>query len=193
MGTDGSAQQPQRRPWQFFPTDFVLGHPMRLPGEFVDVGNHNGPEADPNAFVCKFRHYVAYLRFMPSRQADRASYLDKNFFSPTTTHVYVRLDSHRSPLQSAHQGPFKVLAKIFKYFKFHMRHGINNVSIDQIKTAHLLSVSSPIVTTARGRVVCPPTKLVVVDYPTPSEGWGHGGRPWSPKSRAALQGLDQRS
>ena len=35
--------------------------------------------------------------------------------------------------------------------------------------------------------------VVVVDYPTPSEEWGHGGRPWSPRSRATLQGLDQRS
>ena len=35
--------------------------------------------------------------------------------------------------------------------------------------------------------------VVVVDYPTPSEGWGHGGRPWSPRSRATPQGLDQRS
>ena len=35
--------------------------------------------------------------------------------------------------------------------------------------------------------------VVVVDYPTPSEGWGHGGIPWSPRSRATPQGLDQRS
>ena len=35
--------------------------------------------------------------------------------------------------------------------------------------------------------------VVVVDYTTPSEGWGHGGKPWSPKSWATLQGLDQRS
>ena len=34
---------------------------------------------------------------------------------------------------------------------------------------------------------------VVVVYPTPSKGWGHGGRPWSPRSRATPQGLDQRS
>ena len=36
-------------------------------------------------------------------------------------------------------------------------------------------------------------KVVVVVYPTPSEGWGHGGTPWSPRSRATPQGLDQRS
>ena len=29
--------------------------------------------------------------------------------------------------------------------------------------------------------------------PDPFEGWGHGGRPWSPRSRATPQGLDQRS
>ena len=34
--------------------------------------------------------------------------------------------------------------------------------------------------------------VVVVGYPTPSEGWGHGRRPWSPRSRATPQGLDQR-
>ena len=27
------------------------------------------------------------------------------------------------------------------------------------------------------------TKNVVVGYPTPSEGWGHGGGPWSPEAR----------
>ena len=35
--------------------------------------------------------------------------------------------------------------------------------------------------------------VVVVVYPAPSEGWGHGGTPWSPRSRATPQGLDQRS
>ena len=31
------------------------------------------------------------------------------------------------------------------------------------------------------RFYSPPVQpVVVVDYPTPSEGWGHGGRPWSP-------------
>ena len=35
--------------------------------------------------------------------------------------------------------------------------------------------------------------VVVVDYLTPSKGWGHGRRPWSPRSRATPQVLDQRS
>ena len=32
-----------------------------------------------------------------------------------------------------------------------------------------------------------------VDYPTPSEGFGHGEGPWSPISRATPQDLHQRS
>ena len=35
--------------------------------------------------------------------------------------------------------------------------------------------------------------VVVAGYPTSSDGWGHGGRSWSPRSRATTQGLDQRS
>ena len=63
----------------------MLGHPIQLPGEFFDLSNHDSHEPDPDAFVSKFRHYVASLRFMPTCQADRASYLDKNLFSSATT------------------------------------------------------------------------------------------------------------
>ena len=150
---------PKKDLGNFSHTDFVLGHSIQLPWEFFDVSNHDGPELDPDAFVSKFAPYVASLRFMPPRQTDRASYLDKNLVSPATTHVYVRVDSHRSQLQPLYQGPYKVLAKFSKYFRLDMRHGINNVSINRIKTSQLPNVSSPIVTTSRGRVVRPHAKL----------------------------------
>ena len=34
--------------------------------------------------------------------------------------------------------------------------------------------------------------LCCCGYPTPSNRWGHGGRPWSPRSQATPQGLDHR-
>ena len=117
----------------FSPTNFVLDHPIRLPREFLVVSNHDGPKSDPDAFVSKFGHYVASLRFMPPRQADRVSYLDKNLFSPATTHVYVRVDSHCSLLQAVCQGPYKVLAKFSKYFKIDMRHGITTFLLIALK------------------------------------------------------------
>ena len=35
--------------------------------------------------------------------------------------------------------------------------------------------------------------FVVVGYPTPSEGWGHGGRPSIPRSQKIPRDLDQKS
>ena len=101
----------------FFPSDFVLGYPIRLPGKFFDASNHDGPKPDPDAFVSKFGHYVASVRFMSPRQADTASYLDKNLFSPATTHVYVPLDSHRYLLATCISRPVQSACQIFQVFQ----------------------------------------------------------------------------
>ena len=94
-------------------------------------------------------HPIWYL----ADKADRTSYLDKTLFSPATTYVYVRVDSHCSPMKPVYQGPYKVLTKFSKYFKLDTRHGINNVSIDRIKTAQ--SLQQPEVESC----VPPPEKL----------------------------------
>ena len=97
----------------FSPTDFVLGHLIRLPGKFFDISNHNDSEVDPEVFICKSGHDVASLGFMPPHQVDIVCYLDENLFSSATIHVYVRVDSHHSPLQSVYQSPHK--SKLAKY------------------------------------------------------------------------------
>ena len=58
---------------------------------------------------------------------------------------------------------------------------------------HNLLLSSYLSRIGRILPAAPAETVVVVVYPTPSEGWGHGGRPWSPRSRATPQRLDQRS
>ena len=136
----------------------MLGYSIQLLEKLFDFSNHDSPEADPDAFISKFEHFVASLRFMSPYQANRAAYLDNNLFSPATTHIYVRVNFHLSPLQPVYQGPYKVFAKFSKYFKPDMQHGINIISIDCIKTTHLPSISSQIVSTTRGRVVRPPQK-----------------------------------
>ena len=55
--------------------------------------------------------------------------------------------------------------------------------------SHLNSSTPKILLISTEELVLP----VVVVYPTPSEGWRHGRRPLSPRSRATTQGLDQRS
>ena len=75
---------------------------------------------------------------MPPRKNKRKSYLEKAFFLPETTYVYVRNNSHRHPLQLIYQGPFKVINKNPKYFKLDLRRGIDKISIDYLKVQHLV-------------------------------------------------------
>ena len=121
----------------FTPNDFVLGQPIRLPGEFFDENTDTDIPCDPDSIVTKFGHYVTSLRFMPPRKNKRKSYLEKALFLPETTHVYVRNDSHRHPLQPTYQGPYKIISKNPKYFELDLRRGIDKVSIDRLKSATL--------------------------------------------------------
>ncbi|CAH8632587.1 unnamed protein product [Schistosoma mattheei] len=55
----------------------------------------------------------------------------------TCSHVFVRVDSVRKPLQQPYEGPFHVIARHEKTFKVD-RHGrVEIVSIDRLKPAHV--------------------------------------------------------
>ncbi|KAH9579242.1 hypothetical protein MS3_00009460 [Schistosoma haematobium] len=55
----------------------------------------------------------------------------------TCSHVFIRVDSVRKPLQQPYEGPFHVIARHGKTFKVD-RHGrVEIVSIDRLKPAHV--------------------------------------------------------
>ena len=56
---------------------------------------------------------------------------------PTATHVLVRVDAHKSPLQAPYKGPFKVLERHVKYFKLDLGNREDTVSIDRLKPAFM--------------------------------------------------------
>ena len=114
----------------------MLAQPIRLPGKFLDENTDTDIPGNPDS-ITKFGHYVASLRFMPLRENKRKSYLEKPFFLPETTHVYVRNDIPRHLLQPTYQGPFKVISKNPKYFELDLRLGIDKVSIKKLKSATL--------------------------------------------------------
>ena len=53
------------------------------------------------------------------------------------SHVYVRVDSRRSPLQKPYDGPYEVLEKSDKFFSILKNGKASNVSIDRLKPAFL--------------------------------------------------------
>ena len=55
----------------------------------------------------------------------------------TCTHVFIRQDSVRTPLQQPYTGPFKVLKRTNKHFTIDLKHCHNTVSVDRLKPAYI--------------------------------------------------------
>lgn len=135
------------------PAELVFGAPLTVPGEFV---GHGQGEPVPE-LLRRLRDNVAELRPVPPVH-----------HSPPTTSVptslslakfvFIRHDSHKSPLQPPYDGPFRVLAAGDKFFKIQVGHREETISIDRLKIAHVdeadeVQVAQP---PRRGRPPGPP-------------------------------------
>ena len=88
--------------------DLVFGCSPRLPGEFLSA-----PSADvstnPSSLASRLRAAMADLRPTPPRPGSRQVFVSPDL--ETCSHVYLRRDSHRSPLQYRYDGPYRVLSR----------------------------------------------------------------------------------
>ena len=68
-------------------------------------------------------------------QSQHNAYVSKDLAS--CTHVFVRNDAARKPLQQPYNGPFKVLERTDKYFTLDLNGWKDKVSLDCLKPAYL--------------------------------------------------------
>ncbi|KAH9588117.1 hypothetical protein MS3_00005605 [Schistosoma haematobium] len=113
--------------------ELVNGTTLRLPGEFFT------PRSRPNFAKSDYvQRLSALMRTLPpvsTRIQHRQVALPREL--STCSHVFVRVDSVRKPLQQPYEGPFRVIARREKTFKVD-RHGrVEIVSIDRLKPAHV--------------------------------------------------------
>ena len=78
---------------------------------------------------------MANLRPTLTRPPRHTSQLDKDL--QTCTHVWVRTDAVRKPLQSPYKGPYRVITRGDKFFKLDYITREEVVSIDRLKVAYL--------------------------------------------------------
>ena len=89
--------------------ELVYGTTLRLPGEFFDVSKSDGM-ADPVEYVSKLRDFMQQLRATPTRfPHQHSTYVDPGLTA--CTHVFLRHDAVRSPLQPPYDGPYEVIKR----------------------------------------------------------------------------------
>ena len=95
------------------PTDLVFCQQLALPGEFnpplVSSDNYQGD------FVQNLHEHFQHIYPSPTRITSHLKhYVDKNL--RTCTHVWLRNDSTKSPLQAKYTGPYRVVKRTDKVF-----------------------------------------------------------------------------
>ena len=154
--------------------ELVYGTTLRLPGEFFQYTDQQ--LMDPTSYVDKLKATMQQLQppVVRSHQ-QKAPYVSKDLDS--CTHVFVRHDAVKTPLQQPYDGQYKVTQRSNKHFTLDIKGKTSVVSIDRLKPAYLEpsdpifqtpdippstvpSTSSPHTVTRSGRQIRLPQKLV---------------------------------
>ena len=113
--------------------ELVYGTTLRLPGEFFQSTPAN---ASPIQMVEDLKAHFSMIRPSPA-----SCHTQKNVFVHPAlkdcSHVFLRHDAVRKPLQASYDGPFKVLQRKHKTFEIDINGRKSTVSIDRLKPAFL--------------------------------------------------------
>lgn len=88
----------------------LYGTTLKLPGEFF-IDTPTQAAANPSTFVEQLKENMKKLRLVPATDHSSA---DNIFVHPalnTCTHVFLRYDATRRPLQPPYTGPHKVVKR----------------------------------------------------------------------------------
>ena len=114
--------------------EMVFGTTLHLPGELITI-SETDKLLDSNDFVDKLRMRMGKLQPALTRPSVIKSNIPKDLHN--CSHVWVRIDSVRKPLQPPYKGPFKVMERKSKYFVLDVIGKQDSVSIDRLKVAYI--------------------------------------------------------
>ena len=148
--------------------ELVYGMSLRLPGEFFSSSSL--PSIPDSDYVTRLKQYMGTLRATPARNPlSRNSFIDDSLSS--TSHVFIRRDAVKKPLQQPYDGPFRVLSRTDKYFVVDINGKQDTVSIDRLKSAHIDHSNTTLPSTLSSNItptITPPTTtLPTVTSSTP--------------------------
>lgn len=112
--------------------ELVYGTTLRLPGEFFV---EEEPAEDPQLFKEQLREQMRKVRAAPTaHHYRRRPFAHATLY--TCTHVFVRVDAVRRPLERPYEGPYEVLErKSDRVFLINIRGSPTTVSTERLKPA----------------------------------------------------------
>jgi len=112
-------------------SELVYGEPLRIPGELLAATPSN---RDPSELITQLRRHFEKLRPVPAaRHAYPAAFVNKDLAD--STHVFLRQDALRRPLDPPYSGPYKVLARTKKTLRIAINGRPVTVLIVSVKPA----------------------------------------------------------
>ena len=117
------------------PAELVYGTTLRILGEFVTTTTEL-TTPDQSSYATKLKTMMQKLKAIPPRQQQH-QHTNVSDLLQTCTHVFVRHDATRKPLQAPYDGPYEVLIRDKKHFTLHIKGRKEVISIDRLKPAYL--------------------------------------------------------
>ena len=118
--------------------EFVFGKHLSLPGHLFQDDDSLSTSLDPGSFVEHLKQTMSKIRpIPPSRHAVNKTFISQDL--KTCTHVFLRNDTVKKPLQAPYDGPFEVVARTDKTLTIKISGKPATVSLNRVKPAYILS------------------------------------------------------
>lgn len=122
------------------PAELVYGQSLKLPSEYF-VDKKTETQSSPSEFLSQLK--TTMQNILPT---DTRHHEHNKVFIPKTletcTHVFVRTDKVKAPLQPAYEGPFEVKRRLRKQIVVEIKGKYQTISIDRVKPAYgIIAVS----------------------------------------------------
>jgi cleavage and polyadenylation specificity factor subunit 1 len=118
------------------PAELVYGKQITIPGEFFE--SKTSAKISENEFVEKLRQHMKDIKpVTATHHTNNKVFIHKDL--ENSTHVFLRHDATKPPLDPPYDGPFKVLERNGKFFKIKLKNREDTVSIDRLKPAYFLN------------------------------------------------------
>lgn len=138
--------------------ELVYGTIIRLPGAFFTPQPADNT-LDPTSYVAGLRSRMQALKATPPRSVPHPD-TDIGDRLRDATHVFIRHDAVRKPLQPPYDGPYKVLDRASKYFTVEVKGRRDTISVDRLKPACLDgTIDSSATESPRPQAATPPPPL----------------------------------